>query len=97
MRSIGMVSTFSDIETAEWALKEVVHVHNLRIKLHSLVAAYLRKHVVSFKLTLDRVVGWGVMKEEPEVQVEMRSIEVVIEFREFNTMPYYVLTAFPIP
>lgn len=96
IRSLRMVSTFNDIETAEWALKEVVRVHDLRIKLHSLASGYLRKHVVSFKLTLDRVIGWGVTDEDPDVSVEMRSVEVVIEFREFNHMPYYVLTAFPI-
>lgn len=55
----------------------------------------------SNRLILDfdarQMVGWGIRRLAHDVPLDMTKVRVVIEFVEFNHMPRYILTAFPIP
>ncbi|WP_268797456.1 RNase A-like domain-containing protein [Pseudomonas huanghezhanensis] len=59
---------------------------------------FIRKNnrlVLNFDAKRD--IGWGIFRSAPNVPVTMTKVRVIIEFAEFNHMPKYILTAFPIP
>ncbi|WP_256600546.1 hypothetical protein [Pseudomonas sp. RIT412] len=40
-------------------------------------------------------VGWGITRTAADKPIGMKNIVVVVEFKEFNHMPAYIVTAFP--
>uniref|UniRef100_UPI00311E80B2 RNase A-like domain-containing protein n=1 Tax=Pseudomonas viridiflava TaxID=33069 RepID=UPI00311E80B2 len=48
-----------------------------------------------FEASLDRSIGWGIYHDAQGDVVQMSTVRVVIQFVEYNHMPYYILTSFP--
>ncbi|RMN10857.1 hypothetical protein ALQ65_200266 [Pseudomonas syringae pv. coriandricola] len=91
------MSTFERVESAEWAVSQTLKASRLRILMYS-KTQFIRK---SNRLVLDfdaqQEVGWGIYRSAPNTPVTMTRLRAIIEFVEFNHMPRYILTAFPIP
>jgi hypothetical protein len=89
-------STFQDIETAERALKEAVHIKRNKILWRYKTSAISKKKNYAFEVPLGRVVGWGISSAAPDEIIEMSRVRVVLSFVDFNHLPYFVLTMYPV-
>jgi len=94
MPNAESISTFSNAEIAEWAVSQALQMNKLKIVLMSKFKA--RSSVYTIEASLGQVVGWGIRPRFPQATIQMTRVRVVIKFEEFNNMPMYVLTAFPI-
>ncbi|AMB85587.1 hypothetical protein AWM79_09875 [Pseudomonas agarici] len=96
VKSASVMSTFEKMDIAEWAVSQSLKANRLRILMHSKIQ-FIRK---SNRLILDfdakQVVGWGIHRPAQNTPVSMTKLRVIIEFEEYNYMPRYILTAFPI-
>ncbi|NWB90586.1 RNase A-like domain-containing protein [Pseudomonas agarici] len=96
VKSASVMSTFEKMDIAEWAVSQSLKANRLRILMHS-KTQFIRK---SNRLILDfdakQVVGWGIHRSAQNTPVSMTKLRVIIEFEEYNYMPRYILTAFPI-
>ncbi|HEY0285750.1 MAG TPA: RNase A-like domain-containing protein [Pseudomonas sp.] len=64
--------------------------------MYSKVKFLLKRPQVEFDTHLGRVIGWGITKQLPNDFVNMLKIRAIIKFTDFNNMPYFIITAFPI-
>ena len=95
--STEAMSTFSNLEVAEQAVGAVLSSHKLRIQMASKVPFLLKKRRLVLEMDFNGAVGWGIKRGAPDVPVQMSRVRVVVEFNEFNHMPFYIVTSFPIP
>lgn len=95
-KNVEAMSTFSSLETAEWAVSQTLRAHKLKIQMASKLPFLLEKRRLTVSLDLSSPVGWGVKRGAPEVPVQMSRVKVVIEFNEYNKMPFYILTSYPV-
>jgi hypothetical protein len=63
----------------------------------SKVPFLLKKRRLVLEMDFNGAVGWGIKRGAPDVPVQMSRVRVVVEFNEFNHMPFYIVTSFPIP
>ncbi|WP_268799798.1 RNase A-like domain-containing protein [Pseudomonas huanghezhanensis] len=95
-RNVEVMSTFDNIEIAEWAVRQALNSNRTRIAMYSR-AKFLRvNNRLTLKMDLKKDVGWGIARRAPDTPVGMKKIVVVIEFTEYNYMPAYILTSYPI-
>lgn len=94
MRHAESISTFDNAEIAEWAVSQALQMNKLNVVFMSKFKS--RASVYTIEASLGQVVGWGIRPHYPQAIVKMTKVRVVIKFEEFNNMPMYVLTAFPI-
>lgn len=94
MPNAESLSTFSSAEKAEWAVSQVLQRNKLKVTFMSKIR--MRSGVCTIEADLGQVVGWGTRPRAPETTIEMTKVRVVIKYAEFNNMPMYILTAFPI-
>ncbi|MDY0916774.1 RNase A-like domain-containing protein [Pseudomonas viridiflava] len=93
---VRMVSTFHDLETAEWAVRQLLDRHHTKIVLYSKLREWFNGvKNRQFEASLDRSIGWGIYHDAQDDIVQMSTVRVVIQFVEYNHMPYYILTSFP--
>ena len=93
---VRMVSTFHDLETAEWAVRQLLDRHHTKIVLYSKLREWFNGvKNRQFEASLDRSIGWGIYHDAQDDVVQMSTVRVVIQFVEYNHMPYYILTSFP--
>jgi|ERR1700712_1451958 len=95
-RAAQTMSTFRTIEMAEWAVRQVLEANRLKIQIYSKATLLQHKPRIVLTMELNRSVGWGIKRATPDMPVEMSKVVVILECREFNTMPMYILTAYPI-
>lgn len=97
VRSAQVMSTFESIDIAEWAVSQVLKANRLRIIMYS-KSQFFRK---SNRLVLDfdtrQDIGWGILRSAINEPLRMTKVRVIVEFVEYNHMPRYILTSFPIP
>lgn len=96
-RKADVMSTFGTIEMAEWAVCQILSANKLKIQFYSKSQFMLKNQRLVLTMDLNTPVGWGIKRAAPDVPLEMSKVRVILEFREFNNMPVYVFTAFPIP
>lgn len=65
--------------------------------MYSKAKFLLKKQRLILTMELNKVVGNGVMRSTPDKLVDMTKVRVIIQFEEYNFMPAYIVTAFPIP
>jgi hypothetical protein len=94
--SLKVSSTFYDLPMAEFALSKALDRHRVMILVHSKLKFLLRGKDYVIETRLDRVIGWGVSRNAQETAIEMSKVKVVIRFIEYNHMPYFIVTAFPV-
>ncbi len=49
-----------------------------------------------FDHNIGTIIGYGVVRATNQL-VQMQKLRIVLKFEIHNNMPYYILTAFPIP
>lgn len=91
---IPAASTFSTLKGAEQVISQGLKMHA------SQIIAWTRSAQAGSKLAFtyqsSSVVGQGVIRSSGQL-VNMTKIRIVLKYETYNKMPYYVLTAFPIP
>ncbi|OQR32538.1 hypothetical protein BWR59_11255 [Pseudomonas sp. Bc-h] len=92
-----VMSTFRTVEMAEWAVSQVLRANRLKIQFYSKARFLLKKERLVLNMELNTPVGWGIKRVAPDVPLEMTKVRVIIELKEFNNMPMYIFTAFPVP
>jgi hypothetical protein len=95
-KKIHVASTFYDLATAEWAVSQALQRNKLKILMYSKIKFFLPRPQVEFITRLDRVIGWGITRQAPNEIIDMSKVHVVIKLVEFNYMPYFIVTAFPV-
>jgi hypothetical protein len=63
----------------------------------SKVRFLLKEQRLVLVMDLNEIIGSGVLRSAPEKLVSMSKVRVVIQYEEYNFMPAYIVTAFPIP
>jgi hypothetical protein len=95
-RKVHIASTFHDLATAELAVSQAIHENKLKILMYSKVKFLLKRPQVEFITDLNRVIGWGITKNAPNEVIEMSKVHVIIKLTDYNHMPYFIITAFPV-
>lgn len=97
VKSAAVMSTFEKMDIAELAISQALKANKLRILMYSKTQFIRKSNRLVLEFDAKQNVGWGIYRSAPNVPVPMTKVRVVIEFVEFNYMPRYILTAFPIP
>ncbi|MGF6656028.1 hypothetical protein OKW34_006618 [Paraburkholderia youngii] len=85
------VSSFTNIESAEWAISEVMRVDALRIKRWA--QSSRRAKPLELEKDVGRTVGYGISRKTDSL-TGMSVVHLVLKYETYNGMPYYVLTAY---
>jgi len=91
---IPAASTFSTLKIAEQVISKTLSLQSARIITWSQTARRGSKLVLVSNS--GRTVGQGVIRSSGRL-VNMNKIRIVLKYETYNNMPYYILTAFPIP
>ena len=85
-----VVSSFSSLQMAEWALSKVMQSNSTTVKAwlqsSSRVPLVLRDNV-------GKHVGYGVVRESGKL-VQMSKVRIVLKCERYNGMPYYIFTSY---
>lgn len=96
-RTTDVMSTFSNLEKAEWAVCKVLQAHRYRILAYSKAKLLLNNNRLTLKMGFIDDVGWGITRTAPDTPVGMKNVVVVVKFTQYNYMPAYIVTAYPVP
>lgn len=96
-KSADVMSTFDSLEKAEWAVSRALQMHRHKILGYSKLALLRKNNRLTLKMSFIEDVGWGVARTAPDTPIGMKNIVVVVEFAEYNHMPAYIVTAYPVP
>lgn len=91
------MSTFEKMDVAELVVSQTLKANRLRILMYSKTQFIRNSNRLVLNFDAKQDVGWGIYRSAPTTRVTMTKVRVIIEFVEFNHMPRYILTAFPIP
>lgn len=97
VRTANVMSTFENLEVAEWAVSQTLNVNRLKILMFSKTLFVRKSNRLVLELELGKEVGWGVYRSAQADAVRMTKVRVVVEFTEYNHMPSYIVSSFPIP
>ena len=97
VRSASVMSTFEKMDVAERAVSQALKANRLRILMFSKTKFIRNSNRLVLDFDTKQIVGWGIHRSAQSTPVSMTKVRVVVEFVEYNYMPRYILTAFPIP
>ncbi|MBF7143117.1 MULTISPECIES: RNase A-like domain-containing protein [Pseudomonas] len=97
VRNAKAMTTFDSIELAEWAVSQTLKFNSSKIMMYSKIKFLRTRNRLTLVHDLDTVIGWGILRSAPDNPVKMTKVRIIIDFTEFNHMPAYIVTAFPIP
>lgn len=97
VKNAKAMTTFDSIQMAEWAVSQALRTNKLRIVMYSKLKFLRTRNRLTLVSELNTDIGWGIMRGAQSMPVKMTKVRVVIEFAEYNHMPAYIVTAFPIP
>ncbi|MEX3787079.1 RNase A-like domain-containing protein [Paraburkholderia sp. BR14374] len=83
-----VVSSFVNLEDAEWAISETIRANASQI--HAWTKAPNR--VLTLRTDVGRKVGYALVRKTDRL-VDSSKVEVVLKYGTYNGMPYYILTA----
>ncbi|MEX3895472.1 RNase A-like domain-containing protein [Paraburkholderia sp. BR10954] len=83
-----VVSSFVNLEDAEWAISETIRANASQI--HTWTKAPNR--VLTLRTDVGRKVGYALVRKTDRL-VDSSKVEVVLKYGTYNGMPYYILTA----
>jgi len=83
-----IVSSFVNLEQAEWAISETMRANAWKIQ------AWTKAPTEPLRLNKDvgRKVGYALIRKT-DTLVDSSKVSVVLKYRRYNGMPYYILTA----
>lgn len=90
---IPVASTFANLRAAEENISKVLQLESAAIKAWAQGADHRPLKLVR---ELGSSVGTGVVRDTGRF-VKLTKVRVVLRHQTYNGMPYYVLTAFPVP
>lgn len=90
---VPAASTFTNLRVAEESISKVLQVESATIKAWAQGANPRRLELTR---DLGKAIGMGVVRRTNQL-VKMSKVRVVLKFETYNGMPYYILTAFPMP
>lgn len=85
------VSSFTNLEIAEWALSETVRLNAQAIEIWAKTSS--ANGTLTVLADVGRSVGYGVVRKTDKL-VEMRKVKIVLKMQRNNGMPYYILTSY---
>lgn len=93
-----LASSFRTLETAELAVSKALRANRAAIQAWAQRAAGSAQKLPpqAFEADVGHVIGIGVHRRGTAL-LQLSRVRVVLKYETFNGMPYYVLTAFPIP
>ncbi|EKD5158990.1 TPA: hypothetical protein L3F15_000857 [Enterobacter cloacae] len=89
-----MSSTFKNLNVAESVISRAIYYNRTNIK--SLLGGGNRGGRLTIIYPAGQEIGYGFSRGSTQ-RISMRSVRIVIELKEYNGKPYYILTAFPTP
>lgn len=89
-----MSSTFKNLNVAERVISRAIYYNRSNIK--SLLGGGNRGGRLTIVYPAGQEIGYGFSRGSTQ-RISMRSVRIVIELKEYNGKPYYILTAFPTP
>ncbi|MEY4583117.1 MAG: hypothetical protein RL701_7820 [Pseudomonadota bacterium] len=91
---VQVASTFANIRDAEEAISKVLRLESAAVKAWAQAAT----PASALRLTRDVgvQVGTGVVRATGQLS-RLQKVRVVLVYKSYNGMPYYILTAFPVP
>ncbi|MGF6938482.1 hypothetical protein OKW41_007644 [Paraburkholderia sp. UCT70] len=84
-----VVSSFVNLEEAEWAISETMRANVLQIHAWTKAAP---NRVLTLRKDVARKVGYALVRKTDRL-VDSSKVEVVLKYGAYNGMPYYILTA----
>lgn len=87
----SVVSSFTNQQTAEWAISEAMTANAVLIKSWANSAGNYSRF--DFVFDVGREVGYGVVRASGEL-MPMSKVKVILKLQKYNGMPYYVLTSY---
>ncbi len=97
VRSAKTMTTFESMEMAEWAVSQALKANKLKIQMFSKLKFLRTRNRIILVSDLNTDIGWGILISAQTTPVRMTKVRIIIDFTEFNHMPAYIVTAFPIP
>ncbi|KXU83177.1 hypothetical protein CI15_29155 [Paraburkholderia monticola] len=85
------VSSFRNIESAEWAIADVM-LHNAS-RIQTWARSTVRSKPLELTRDVGRNVGYGIRRSTDRL-VDMSVVHIVLKYETYNGMPYYVMTAY---
>jgi hypothetical protein len=76
---------------------QVLKANRVKIQMLSKVRFLLKEQRLVLVMDLNEIIGSGVLRSASDKLVRMSKVRVVIQYGEYNFMPAYIVTAFPIP
>jgi hypothetical protein len=95
-RTAEVMSTFSNLEIAEWAVSQVLKSNKYKILAYSKTKFLRAGNRVVLTTDVGKNVGWGITRAAPDSPRDMNKVCVVLEFTEYNFMPAFIVTAYPV-
>ena len=89
---VQTASTFTHLQAAESAISKVLGTHAATIKSWAQVA---NSPPLKLELNFGSAVGFGVVRATNQL-INLRKVRIILKMQNYNGMPYYVLTAFPV-
>jgi hypothetical protein len=86
-----VVSSFVNIERAEWAISEVMRSNAARIQAWT--QSSIRRVPLDLVTTIPGEIGYGITRETGRL-TSMNRVIVILKYQTHNGMPYYILTAY---
>ncbi|WP_341539484.1 RNase A-like domain-containing protein, partial [Pseudomonas viridiflava] len=69
---------------AEWAVSQALRRNRLKILLQSKARLLLKDKRYEFSTVLERSVGWGITRANPDKPIQMTKVTIIIKFAEYN-------------
>ncbi|ADG16538.1 conserved hypothetical protein [Paraburkholderia atlantica] len=83
-----VVSSFVNLEEAEWAISETMRANASQIQAWTKAP----NRVLTLRRNVGRKVGYALVRKTDRL-VDSSKVEVVLKYGTYNGMPYYILTA----
>ncbi len=94
-RNIPAATSFSTIAVAEKVISDGLRMNAPAIRAWAQRAA-TQSRPQAFEFQSGANIGYGVIRASNRL-VQLSKVRLVLKYEVYNNMPYYILTAFPIP
>jgi hypothetical protein len=85
-----LVSSFTNLQMAEWAISKVMNKNSSKIKAWTQSSS---KIPLILNENVGRSAGYGISREKGFV-TNLKYVQVVLVRKEYNGMPFYIATSY---
>ncbi|WP_233803111.1 RNase A-like domain-containing protein [Paraburkholderia sp. HP33-1] len=83
-----VVSSFVNLEAAEWAISETMLANTLKIRAWTKSP----KRTLTLEKNVGRNVGYALVRKT-DTLVDSSNVKIILKYGPYNGMPYYIITA----